>query len=170
MTAIAAHNHAGRGFARIWILAYALGFFAAFGVELIGSGWTLFWHILVHPKPEAGAFDLLIATVIGVLGVTLALYLSSVLFLVASFDREGLPAFAARLDNWWTLGPAFLLIFWIHVLIASAWGFPRTALALGFSVLVGAVGFLCMIQMVRSAIAPAKGSGKTTGPVDNSGG
>lgn len=140
-------------FGVIWLTALVSSFVATGVVLIVALGWGKFWHVAAHPKPDPAAYDLLFATVIGVVGITLGLYLSSVVALAALGDSGEMPHLTRRLNTAWTFGPILYLCFAVDVLIASAWGYPRTALALALIPIAAGPCVFCMIRMTRTAVA-----------------
>lgn len=113
--------------------AFVLSFVLVGGVLLAQLGWSRFWHQVANPAPDAGAYDLLMATCAGAVGVFFALYFSSVIALAAIEHPPNLPQIVARLSSWWTFGPFLYFCCTLNLLVAAAWGFQsklaRRALA-----------------------------------------
>jgi hypothetical protein len=142
-------------FGLTWMLAFVLSFILLGSVLLAELGWTGFWHHLFHPKPQADAYDLLLASILAGLATAFALYLSAVVAIAALDGARSLLHIADNFSNWWTFPPFLYFCFAMNVLVAAAWGFPHGWVPLLVLPIEGGPTVYCMVQMARVALTPA---------------
>ena len=159
-----------RRFAFIYLSAVGCSFLVTSLLLIAQFGWTAFWHRLGTRHIDSGSYDLLVTTVLGVMGIFLALWYSSVVAIAAFEQSANLQHVAYRLSTWWTFGPALYFCSTMNFLLAAAWGIGRSWIGLLFMPSAGAVALYCIIRMTQVALSPvqdgAEGRMVTRNPSD----
>ncbi|MGD0273093.1 MAG: hypothetical protein ABSB96_05130 [Gaiellaceae bacterium] len=138
-----------------WLSSFFASFlvFAVIGFGQIGQ--EAFWRCLIHPHADHGAFDLLLATIIGAWMVFLAVYLGGVATILAtasSRSNRRYEAFLRCIGSWWLFFPGLVWFLSFNLLLGPAWGFPR--FWLGLPVILG-LGLLTFLGFGRMGVTVA---------------